>query len=246
MASIRQKAEDHEQRQMKIRDAQALEVLRDLRTDSLSSLSIDQDAVLMIVPDNPRRVVRQSAKNVAEFRVHLDHMMQLAEAQVADTDSHESIHIEHEDRAVRQQTSLPVINACTTCRGACCLQGKGNAFLNKDFFAWRLLNEFDSSSEQKIEDYMSRIPEQAYEDSCVYHGVEGCVLPREIRSSTCNRFLCTGILDGQRRDQNQKTVPSIAVVDFNGVQRVGLSDANGRRTEFPLTGAFTGSDRRSQ
>lgn len=234
MAHMQQKARDHRQRETDARDVHALEVLAVLPKEPFFSHVANTDAVLLIVPDNPQRVVEQPAENIAEFWVHLEQIMQQAEEQVEDTDLHESIQTEHESRAVQQQTSLPVINACTSCRGACCLQGKGHAFLNQDFFAWRLLNELDSSPRQKIEDYISRIPEEGYENSCVYHGAEGCVLPREIRSSTCNRFLCTGILDGLRRDENRKSLSSIAVVDANGVQRVGLANSDGHRTEFPV------------
>lgn len=231
MAYLRQKAKEHEQQQMEMRDAQALKTLSDVRANWHSSVPIDNDVVLMIVPNNTRQLVSQSEENIAEFRAYLENIMQLAEEQITDSASHEFIQIEHESRAVQQQTSLPVINACSTCRGACCLQAKGHAFLNKDFFAWRLLNEHDTSGAEMIDQYISQIPDQAYEDSCVYHGPQGCVLPREIRSSTCNRFLCTEIHDGQRRNQNQKTVSSIAIVDSDGVMRVGLSTAEGDRTE---------------
>ena len=29
--------------------------------------------------------------------------------------------------------------------------------------------------------------------SCVYHGADGCALPRALRSDTCNRYFCEGL-----------------------------------------------------
>lgn len=233
---MQKKAMDHEQRERDSRDAQALEAFSELQTCQQLPLPVDQDAVLFIVPNNPQKVVSQSEQAIAEFRNHLNRIMPLAEEQVGDCESHRFLQVEHENRSVQQQTSLPVINACSTCRGICCLQGKGHAFLTKDFLAWRLLNESDTSPSEMVEEYLSKIPSRVYENSCVFHGPEGCVLTREVRSSTCNGFLCTGISDGLRRDQNRKTVASIAIVDSDGVKRVGIWNVDRDRTETELQG----------
>ncbi|MEP3478789.1 MAG: hypothetical protein ABJZ55_06050 [Fuerstiella sp.] len=216
------------------RDAQAFEALSKLNTSTELAQPINQNAVLFVVPNNRQKVVSQSEQNIAEFRTHLHNTMQLAEELVADSGSHEHLQVEHQNRLVQQQTSLPVINACSTCRGACCLQGKGHAFLVKEFLAWRLLNENGMSPTLMIEDYLSRIPKLSYDKSCVYQGPEGCVLTREVRSSTCNGFLCTGIHDGFRRVQDRNTVSSIAIVDSDGEQRVGIWNADEDRTETEL------------
>lgn len=234
LASIRKKAIDTENRQIAHRDAEARKALSQLNISDQLPKPIDQAALFFVVPNNRQQVVSQSDDSIAEFRAHLHKTMQLAEELVADSDSHELLQIEYQNRSVQQQTSLPVINACSTCRGACCLQGKGHAFLVKEFFAWRLLNERSVSPTEMIEDYVSRIPEFVYDNSCVYHGPEGCVLTREVRSSTCNGFLCTGIHDGLRRDQNRNTVSSIAIVDTDGERRVGIWNADGDRTETEL------------
>ena len=45
-----------------------------------------------------------------------------------------------------------------------------------------------------IDDYLSRIPDVAHQDSCIFHGADGCALPRELRSDVCNNFECNGLL----------------------------------------------------
>jgi hypothetical protein len=232
VARLAKRAAEFEQLAKQDRDAHALDILAALKDNLRLSPQLPDEAILMIIPENTRKIVKQPAERIAEFRDHLNQVMEQAQAHVENADEHESIQITHEDRAVRAQTSLPVINACTTCGGSCCLQAAGHAFLNRDFFAWRLLNEPDTAVQEKIEDYMRRIPEQAYENSCVYHGAKGCVLPREIRSSTCNDFLCTGIVDGVRRDRGRNASISIAVVDSRGIQRIGIAGDGVERIEI--------------
>lgn len=41
-----------------------------------------------------------------------------------------------------------------------------------------------------LEDYLERVPRVARAGSCIYHGEQGFALPREMRSETCNRYLC--------------------------------------------------------
>lgn len=45
--------------------------------------------------------------------------------------------------------------------------------------------------------YSSFLPEKSYDESCVFQGPVGCTLPGEIRSVTCNRFLCEPIINLQ-------------------------------------------------
>lgn len=42
-------------------------------------------------------------------------------------------------------------------------------------------------------EYMARIPEESFEYSCIFHGLKGCSLTREQRSSTCNTYLCSSL-----------------------------------------------------
>jgi hypothetical protein len=38
--------------------------------------------------------------------------------------------------------------------------------------------------------YADAVPERSVERSCVFHGEQGCALPRELRSHTCNSYFC--------------------------------------------------------
>jgi hypothetical protein len=43
--------------------------------------------------------------------------------------------------------------------------------------------------------YVARVPAATVPGSCVFHGADGCGLPREMRSDTCNRYLCDGLVE---------------------------------------------------
>ncbi len=80
--------------------------------------------------------------------------------------------------------------ACGTCGGKCCNLGGDHAFLNARLLG-RVLDESPGVSPEAITDaYLQYIPEETYENSCVYHGIHGCGLPREMRAITCNTYLC--------------------------------------------------------
>lgn len=83
--------------------------------------------------------------------------------------------------------------ACGTCGGKCCTPGGDHAFLNTSLLC-RVLDERPGVSPEAItEDYMQLIPEATYVNSCVYHGILGCGLPREMRSITCNSYCCSSL-----------------------------------------------------
>ena len=43
--------------------------------------------------------------------------------------------------------------------------------------------------------YVDRVPEVGYEDSCIFHGKQGCTLDRSLRSDVCNNYFCGGLHD---------------------------------------------------
>ena len=42
--------------------------------------------------------------------------------------------------------------------------------------------------------FVERVPEVGYEDSCIFHGKQGCTLDRSLRSDVCNSYFCGGLL----------------------------------------------------
>ena len=90
-----------------------------------------------------------------------------------------------------EDTDTPVLDAsCIACRGFCCRQGAGHAFLKPEYLPTVIARRPGDSPATIYRDYVRRIPEKSMEDACLYQGEQGCVLPRDMRSYLCNSFEC--------------------------------------------------------
>ena len=82
--------------------------------------------------------------------------------------------------------------ACSLCKGWCCRNGGDEAFLDDRTLA-RLRLGNPKLTEQAIElIYLARVPDAAYQNSCIFHGKRGCSLDRSMRADICNTYLCGG------------------------------------------------------
>lgn len=86
---------------------------------------------------------------------------------------------------------------CATCRGECCTAGGTHAFLKAASLVRvraHLTMLGESPTPERIEAlYVESLPSTHYRDSCVFHAMGGCTLPRTLRSNLCNRYLCGGL-----------------------------------------------------
>ncbi len=99
------------------------------------------------------------------------------------------------DRTKTPQTPTPLDDAslgavCRTCRGACCKAGENHAFLTRAVLSRVKKERRFATDASLLESYLDQVPTLARRGSCIYHGADGCALPRTMRSETCNRFLC--------------------------------------------------------
>lgn len=90
---------------------------------------------------------------------------------------------------------------CAACRGFCCAAG-GRKFAFVDTFTIRRVRDQlpDVQPAEWVQRYLALIPRRTYVQSCVFHGVHGCTLPRWMRSDKCNTYFC-GPLDAFLRDE---------------------------------------------
>ncbi len=100
------------------------------------------------------------------------------------------------DRTRVPKTPTPLDDAslvavCRTCRGACCKWGEDHAYLTRAVLSRVKAEQKIASNASLLDAYLARVPKVAREGSCIFHGDEGCALPRAMRSETCNRFVCS-------------------------------------------------------
>ena len=138
------------------------------------------------------------------------------------------------DRTRVPKTPTPLDDAsllavCGTCRGACCKWGEDHAYLTRAVLSRVKAERRIASNATLLQAYLERIPETSREGSCIYHGEDGCALPRSMRSETCNRFVCHP-LKQLGRDFSQPGYAQLAVSSGGeGAERVLLlSDGEAR------------------
>jgi hypothetical protein len=82
--------------------------------------------------------------------------------------------------------------ACATCKGYCCGLGDTHGFLDYPSLEHYLSTQPSELCEEELKEaYRSYLPTQSYSHSCVFQGNQGCTLPREMRSFTCNNYRCS-------------------------------------------------------
>ena len=146
--------------------------------------------------------------------------------------------LEDPDRPVPESPQMPahraalIGSACGVCRGSCCRHGGDHAYLFPDHFRRAMRHHPGRTREELLEDYLSRLPAEAYRDSCVYHTPSGCSLPRELRSSLCNTFLCGGLeemLEAQEKESVARPVLALCLRDHGAeLVRTAVFDDCGR------------------
>jgi hypothetical protein len=87
-----------------------------------------------------------------------------------------------------------VVNAaCSLCKGWCCRNGADDAFLDDRTLARQLAEDANITDEVITRRYLDRVPLAAHQDSCIFHGKQGCTLDRSMRADICNTYFCGGL-----------------------------------------------------
>jgi hypothetical protein len=124
-----------------------------------------------------------------------------------------------------------VAATCSACRGACCANGGDHAFLRTRTLREVMARHPLLDDEAVVALYRSWLPERAMAGGCVYQGGQGCTLPRDLRSSICNAYLCGGL---------QRALADVVPGETAGVyvaHRVGAAVVGGQLRALPVLSA---------
>jgi hypothetical protein len=82
-----------------------------------------------------------------------------------------------------------------------------------------------------LANYLRHLGDHSIEGSCIFHQVDGCGLPRELRSDTCNRFYCAGLVEYREAASNSDTVQGffVATVDTTVIAGAFIDEDGARR-----------------
>jgi hypothetical protein len=177
----------------------------------------DVEAVAVaLVPSNDQPVTRLPAGRRRAFREFLEQL--IAETapgpEPADPD------------AVPPSELLAL--GCATCRGHCCRSGGTHAYLDEAIIRRYAAQHPEMTAPDIVEAYVERLPARSFQDSCVYHGLRGCVLPREMRAAICNWFQCDGLKSLAERLEQAAPQQVVAVAGSDGrYLRATIAGADG-------------------
>jgi hypothetical protein len=181
--------------------------------------------VRVALPSNREAVMRLPIERRELFEAHLRAII----AKASDSSAEPPDPISTMDGAGESPVSKLLGRACGTCRGMCCrMAGEKHAYLASDSIQVYRTRNPGASTDEIVATYMSRIPEETYEGSCVFHGRDGCVLPRPLRSEMCNWYLCDSLIELSRSValEDRATVYAVAMRGRE-VDRLAVFDADG-------------------
>ena len=177
------------------------------QSETLSGASSHKQCPLpIVVPANLRPLTSPPEERVALLR---ENLVKLASVVANDTSGLEFSGAEYSSKPVaceretaeateaeKADSNFDVLanHACGTCLGFCCFAGREHAFLKESDVRRTMLDKQIANAETAVEEFLSYIPEQTVEGSCLFHGPTGCGMPRRMRSDMCNTTLCPSLV----------------------------------------------------
>ena len=149
-----------------------------------------------VVPTNSKRITRLPEQRKNLFRETLLPLINKAMPELAQKNdpTEENQTEENTQQKTVENELLFEAKACSICRGGCCSIGEEHAFIKKETILRYMSTHPDQNPAQVLEAYMAYLPDESFEDSCVNHTETGCALPRDMRSSVCNGYVCESLI----------------------------------------------------
>jgi len=156
---------------------------RPARASRTERTSLDSDSLPLIVPRFDRPLLPIVPDRVRRLRKNLLDSLRAATEPCPPATVPE----------IGDFTARVIDTACALCRGWCCRQGGEHAYLDERTLARVCLTRPGLDVRAVLRLYLERVPAQGYENSCVFHGQNGCTLGRSLRSDVCNNYFCGGL-----------------------------------------------------
>ncbi len=146
---------------------------------------------ITVVPASERPLVKLTDSRRRRFARHLIRAAQGLQSMVNSLIQTDAATADAAPGAAPPHTGDEMLaSACRVCQGHCCRLGEDHAFIRIETLQRCLAADTTLTSRSLLRRYLSRLPEQSYRGSCIFHGVRGCSLPRQMRSSVCQDYLC--------------------------------------------------------
>lgn len=124
---------------------------------------------------------------------------------------------------------------CKGCQGNCCTTGLGQkAYIDATTAKRAALHIHEDSAVQVALNYASYLPEKHVEGSCLFHGPDGCALPRQMRSDICNNYACHAARDMLNRIDKYNPDATLCLAGEGANFRQAFYVQNGKTSDVPL------------
>lgn len=179
-----------------------------------------QSPLPIVVPANLRQLTKPPQERISILRQNLRKLATAVVSKTGDLDlcdhEHSSIRDMCERETVegieaeRADSNFDVLanHACGTCFGFCCFAGREHAFLLESDVRRTMADRKLASIDAVADYFLSFIPEQTVEESCLFHGPAGCGMPRRMRSDMCNTSLCPSLVNLYHKSAGQAETQS--------------------------------------
>ncbi len=221
-ALVQRAHEDHQQRVQ--REQQLRKQAERLRDQVVKRFGIRQPHSFLIatIPAALHQISRLPAQRRRAFRDHLKSLIERAVTRPPLPPESPQDNISAEDARLQAASG----SACACCQGSCCRGGAHtHAYLGVETLQRYMAAHPDQSPGKVLANYMRHIGDETCTGSCVYHRVDGCSLPREMRAAICNEFYCRGLREFQANAPATGPVRGFFIATSDDViQRAALVD----------------------
>ena len=159
----------------------------------------------LLLPSGPHRQRRPARERRERYRAHLLRVL----AAIADTPAETPAAAD--DAAATAPSSLPG-QLCALCGGGCCTRGGDHAYLSVPTLRRFMAAQPQLSNDEVLAAYLDRVAPSTEHGSCINHTRQGCSLPRDMRSDTCNRYACESLARLQAAQRDEAPVQVVLVV----------------------------------
>ena len=175
------------------------ETLRDQEAARLG-LEAPESILPVVVPANLCRVVKLPARRKRAFRaLFVQSLSEAAAERAARANRPSSDAVQDAPAAMSPALEMILRRGCATCGGRCCNGGSDRAYQDVAALVAYMQRRPKLRPRHVLAAYLSRLPYDAHEDSCVYHTETGCALPRAMRAPICGNFYCEELRDLRQR-----------------------------------------------
>ncbi len=161
----------------------------------------------LLLPSGPQRSRPLSATRRERYRAHL--LGIIAEASVIDRAAPGDSAAGPDAADVDADAGSTLAGRlCGWCGGGCCTYGGDQAYLSAATMRRFMDAQPQLSAAEVAAAYLDRLAGSTQAKSCINHTARGCSLPREMRSTICNRFSCVSLARLQAAQRGARAQPA--------------------------------------